>query len=307
MVNIGIIGAETPMAGELIRILINHPETDIKSLYAPLLLGRNVASIHHGLIGETSLNFTDKININDINLLFILKDYPILKDLLEYFKESEEELKIISFISDDSDYQNVDKKEIGISEINRKALVRGAKYAYLVPTLIVPSLIALIPLANFLLLNSDINIEIEAPEDILNHEEPGKLKDLLENQIRRSQISFNDDININVSPNLHSDRGMVSKISFKNNLSLDELEKIYEGIYDDHNFTFLTHNEINIKEVEGTQKVIIYLDKPDSDTLNIYVIADSRMRGGAGDAVHVMNLFFGLHEKTGLHLKPSRF
>ena len=97
-------------------------------------------------------------------------------------------------------------------------------------------------------------------------------------------------------------------MTFDCSLSLEEIEKIYEGIYDDHNFTFITHSStISIKEVEGNQKCIITLSKPTADKILISAIWDGRMRGGAGDGVHIMNLMKGLYEKTGLSLKTSSY
>ncbi|MDE5675381.1 MAG: N-acetyl-gamma-glutamyl-phosphate reductase, partial [Muribaculaceae bacterium] len=72
MIKVGIIGADTPEAGELLRLLINHPEVEVETLYAPLLAGRQVSSCHHGFIGERSMNFTDRLDLSKIDAVFIL-------------------------------------------------------------------------------------------------------------------------------------------------------------------------------------------------------------------------------------------
>ena len=306
MIKVGILGADSPVAGEIIRILIKHPETDLVSLYAPRFVGHNVTTKHHGLIGEPQLNFSDKLNLDEVDLVFIAEESELSEKIIEQFGKVEN-LKIISL---DQDFlKNLEEvvPEVGLSEINRKALVRGARISYLSSPFISPSLVALSPLADFLLLNSDIDIEIFAPEDMLEtfdcEKEGSKLKELL----KLHQSSFNADINLNLKSNPGSGRGMMSKIKMKSSVPEEELIKIYEGIYDDHNFTFLSPGKVNTDEVEGTQKIVINLEKPSADLLTINVVSDARLRGGAGDAVHVMNLFFGLHEKTGLHFKPSRF
>lgn len=306
MIKIGIIGADTPVSGEIIRILINHPEADLLTLYAPSLLGHSVASIHHGMIGETSIKFTNKVNPEELDLLIITSNYPVVNNIIERFSEYED-LKLISFSRNLLSSFDKEQIENGISEINRKALVRGAKIAFIPSPAVVPTMIALIPLANYLLLNSDVDIKVFLPKDqaiIIDIENDRKE---IEQQLKKNQISFNGKVNLSVYENDNSERGEITEITIKNKLPIDELEKIYEGTYDDHNFTFISHDALKTQEVEGTQKTVISMEKPDAETLIINVISDSRMRGGAGDAIHVLNLFFGLHEKTGLTLKSSRF
>lgn len=301
MVKVGIYGAETPLAGEIIRLLINHPETELVCLYSPELNGRNISSIHHGFIGETSRFFTDKINLKDLDYLIVLKSDEITEKILNYQPE-DNNLKILLY----SDKLNKGF-EIGISEINRKALVRGADKAAVPSPLIVPILISLIPLANYMLLNSDIDIETQLPSDISEILEETKQIVLIENLLKDKQPSFNGKVKLKIQSDHINDRTQVSEINIPSSLPIDEILKIYDDIYDDHNFTFTTLSDISTADVEGTQKVIINISKPGSDTLSLKIISDSRMRGGAGDAVHIMNLFFGLHEKTGLHLKSSRY
>lgn len=302
MVKVALLNAESPQAGEIIRILVNHPETLFSSLHAPLLAGRNLSSLHHGLIGESQYNFTDKFNPEEADVVIAVEKSDLSDNLLSKI-DNFEDLKFIGL--DKEIFGNIES-EAGLSEINRKALVRGARLAYVPSPSIVPALIALNPLANFLLLNSDIDISVTMPEDIVKATDVKQAALDLQRLLAKSQSSFNGDINLIINP-AKEERGSVTEISFNNSLSLDEIEKIYEGIYDDHNFTFLTRNDVGPEEVVGTQKTVIYLKKPESDTLYIKIVADARLRGGAGDVVHVLNLFFGLHEKTGLTFKPSRF
>lgn len=306
MVKVGIIGADSPLAGEIIRILIYHPETEIVSLYAPSLMGRNASSLHHGLIGETQFNFSDKINPDDTDLFIVCQKDELSSQLISALPELEE-MKVISFGTDMIQDDSEEKFEIGLSEINRKALVRGARQAYIASPVAVPALIALAPLANYLLLNSDIEIEISLPGDIVSQLIPEKEESLIKSLLQERQTSFNGKIKMKISPDETSERTSLTKVSLNNSLSIEEIEKIYEQTYDDHNFTFLSRKGALSEEVEGTQKTLISIDKPTPDILELKVVADSRMRGGAGDAVHVLNLFFGLHEKTGLYLKPNSY
>lgn len=306
MVKVGILGAETPMAGEIIRLLINHPETEIVSLFSPVFLGRNLSSLHHGFIGENTLNFTDKLNLDELDFLMILQANEISQNIIDRFEEFEN-LKLLIFEKDFPLEKLRKDFEIGISEINRKALVRGAVKAYIPSPIVVLALISLVPLANFLLLNSDIEIEVNIPDDLSKEFEERVDAKKIEEELKKHQSSFKGKVNLKILGDLHSERGIRTKISFQSNLPLEEVEKIYDQIYDDHNFTFITRNNIDSKEVEGTQKTVISLKKPEENSLVIESVADARLRGGAGDAIHILNLFFGLHEKTGLTLKPSRY
>lgn len=303
MVKVGITGAESPLSGEIIRLLINHPEVELISLYSPNLPGRNITSIHHGFIGESNLNFTDKLNPEDLDLLIITDNSETSRNLIKLLPQFD---KLKSILIKKTK-EEIEELEAGLSEINRKSLVRGAKNSYVLSPSIVPSLIALGPLAAFLLLNSDIDIEVEIPHDLLKDIDVAEEIKEIKSQLKKRQNSFSGDISLNVKPVNSTNRGQVTLIKFKNSLPLEEIEKIYDQIYDDHNFTFLVKNNVRTEEVEGTQKVVIYIEKPDADTLHIKTVSDARMRGGAGDVVHILNLFFGLHEKTGLQLKASNF
>lgn len=332
MVKVGILGAHNPVAGEIIRILVNHPETEITTLFSLDRVGHNVAYIHHGLIGESPLYFTDKIDLEDIDFLILIERSEISDKVLyqiqqNHKSEDDKSQKVVAVdkkifdgivegkipeekgpSNDEADI-NTPKEgfaEIGLSEINRKALVRGAEWAYIPSVAIVPALIALAPLANFLLLNSDLEITVSVPLDIYKEIDHDEILNQLKKQLKYRQNSLACNVSLKIIPN-ETQRDVDTVIKMQNSLPLEEIEKIYGQTYDDHNFTFISNFPVNSKEVAGTQKVVINLDKPDTNSLEIHLVADARMRGGAGDVVHVMNLFFGLHEKTGLQLKSSNF
>lgn len=308
MVKVGIIDADVPPAGELIRILVHHPEVELTTLYSASLPGRSVNTVHHGLIGEQSLNFSDKINTGNLDTLIILNKSTLSDTIISQI-DNESDLKLIVYNPNIFDrIKEEEEVAVGLSEINRKTLVRGAKKAYLLSPLIVPALIALAPLAKYLLLNSDIDIMVNAPSDLEENADSAGLSEIIKENLKIIQSSFKGNIKLHWDPVVSTyPRCQATYISFNNSLPLEEIEKIYNDIYDDHNFTFISRRDITPKEVEGTQKTVIYLEKPDTDILKIKIVSDPRMRGGAGDAVHVLNLFFGLHEKTGLNLKASSY
>lgn len=305
MVKVAILGAHNPIAGELIRILINHPEIELAALYSQDNPGRNVASIHHGLIGEPRFNFIDKLNIEEYDVVIVAENSEIAEKIVSQ-SHSNENLKSIVLNDFKHNENERDLFDIGLSEINRKKLVRTAHAASLLSTAIVPALITLVPLAQFMLLNSTISINVNLPKDIAEKLSIERERENINLILQKCQPSFRGDIILNIIPE-ERDRSQVTSISFHSNMPLEEIEKIYDQTYDDHNFTFISKTPVSRSEVKGTQRVVIYPHKTNNETLNIEVVSDARMRGGAGDAVHVLNLFFGLHEKTGLNLKPSAF
>lgn len=304
MINVGIIGADNPPAGELIRILINHPDVNLSLLYSHKHRGKQVNEIHHGFIGEKIINFTDIIEISDLDLLFITEWNELTQDLLEKTKDSDN-IKIIILKGDPSS-QLHGNFEYGLSEINRKALVRGARKAIIPSPIASLALISLFPLASYLMIPDQIDVKLDAPAWLLENFNVENLKKEIIENLKLHQSSINSTINFEINKN-DSIRSLRVISTIKNSMETEEIRKLFESKYDDHNFTFLSPRDVERKEVEGTQKCVIYLTKNSPESLSINIIGDSLMRGGPGEAVHVMNLLFSLHEKIGLQLKSSAF
>ncbi|MBD5357055.1 MAG: hypothetical protein HDR88_08650 [Bacteroides sp.] len=304
MIKVSIVGADSPQAGELLRILVNHPEVDIISLYSPGMAGREVSCCHHGFIGERTLSFTDKIDPVKLDAVFIANDSEMGRQIVER-REEWENLRVINMAPSRFDHWENSDMEYGLSEINRKPLVRGAKAAIIPSAPAAVALISLYPLAANLLLSSDIDIEIISPP-FLKLPPKQKVEEEICRQIKKYQTGFEGKISIRYSKGV-SERGIRAKVSMKCPLSVMEVNKFFESIYDDHNFTFMTMEPISDKEVTGTQKCVVSFCKPGAGLIEIETVADGFLRGGAGDAVHMLNLLFALHEKVGLHLKSSVF
>lgn len=306
MIKAGIAGADTLMAGELIRILVNHPDVEIISAFAPGKVGRKVASVHHGLAGECDLEFSPDINPAKLDVIFI----DAHSDVADRFRLNTDrwpDLRIIDMSHCPSlDFEKLDMA-YGLAEINRKQLVRGCKRAVVPRSVSAVALICLYPLARHLLLNGNINISYACPSDIDTDEKSEMVRLEILDVLRNTQNSFQGDVILNRLNENVSPRGLRVEIEIPCNIDINELFRLYNDIYDDHNFTHLLPITMPGYEVEGTQKCLVSLQKRTPDTLTVSAVADCRMRGGAGDAVHIMNLLFGLHERTGLYLKVHHF
>ena len=299
MISVGIVGTSDPNAGELIRLLVNHPDVNLVKLCDNKNQGKSIVEIHHGLIGETNLSVSPIEELEDIDVLFIsLNSFDTKEFLSNYIIPNDQ------FIIDMSGYarEYCDTKFVyGLSELNRKPLVRGAHLATIPTPVASAILISLIPLMTKNISISDIVVNVKGGVESLSG-----IESEVNEQLQKIQKEFNSNIKINLSEQEHR-RGIRVEISLAANMSFDEIFRLYEDYYDDHNMTYILRNRKDYKEVEGSDKCIVSLIDKSNGLLVIDTIADARLRGGAGDAVHVMNLFCGLHEKIGLTLKVNNF
>lgn len=306
MIRVGIAGADTPMAGELIRILVNHPDVEIMSAFAPGKIGRKVTSVHHGLTGECDLEFSPDIHPDKLDVIFI-DAHSEVADRFRMNTDRWPDLKVIDMSHCPSlDFEKLDMT-YGLPEINRKQLVHDCRRVVVPRSVATAALVSLYPLARHLMLKDDIRVNYTCPPDIDTEEKAEMARREIENFLRKTQNSFIEKVTMCHIDEEVSERGLKVEISIPCRTDLDEIFRIYGDIYDDHNFTHTTSTPMKGYEVEGTQKCLVALQKPDQETLRITTVADCRMRGGAGDAVHIMNLLFGLHERTGLYLKAHKF
>lgn len=349
MIKIGIENAESPQAGELIRLLLNHPDVELTQASCPDRRGALVSETHHGLIAEKPLKFCGELDISSLDLIFIfngLKHDPRLTSLLaakpsgqnQNDDEEESPLPALIFVSpsddllessspyallceddEEDDASDDDLKRTtevrkwndtliyGVPEINRKPLVRGARAA-VVPT-VAESIAAIVlaPLAVHNCLPPEITISLSGPADLIA--DFSHRIESLENRlnvISRVLSGKNVKVTLELSRS-EASRGMRLGIELPEGVSSESVADAYRLEYDDHNMAYLADRPLDLKEVEGTNNCIISVFDNEQGNLMVEAIADARMRGGAGQALHVMNLLTGLYEKTGLQLKVSSF
>lgn len=304
MIKVGIAGAEHPIAGEILRLCLHHPDVEIISAYAPAYSGQNISAVHHGFIGEQRLSFSSNFDATALDVAFLMRPVYSDSDWSKLMKDRQS-LHLVMFPGTETLADGLPTTPVyGLSEIYRKAMVRGAREAVVPNPIASAVLTALYPLAKNLLLPSTVSVEVSAPEDIIAEGNPAKAKEEIRRELMKAQTSFSGNLNLTTAP-AAGEREMMLKIRIPSNISIEEILKVYDSIYDDHNFTFVVTTPVSTTDVEGTHRILISVSRPDTETLELTVVADPRMRGGAGEAIHIMNLFFGLHEKTGLDLKTS--
>lgn len=309
MIKAGIIGAAHPVAGELMRILINHPDVEIVWAYEPSHKGLPVAELHRGLIGETYMRFTDAVALDEIDLLFMCHDRE--GDSHKVFEtipaDERERLRIIDISPDFINGGAAGEFVYGIPEANRKPLVRGARHASVPSPEAMAILLALLPLAQNLMINRPVHatvVHASHPYDLgLISVFPEREEHEVSAELKRLQESFNQPVKI-VSVSGGFRRGMMAVVYLESDVAIESVRELYETFYDDHSFTFISDNNPDIREIENTNKCMLTIDKVDG-RLVITSVIDDFLKGSAGNAVHVMNLLFGLQERVGLMLKAS--
>ncbi|WP_080903803.1 N-acetyl-gamma-glutamyl-phosphate reductase [Parabacteroides sp. Marseille-P3160] len=322
MIKVGIIGGAGYTAGELIRLLINHPDVKIIFVNSSSNAGNKITDVHEGLYGETDLTFTDELPLEKIDLLFFCTAHGDTRQFLDTHTIPDS-LKIIDLSMDYRIESPENDFVYGLPELNRRRICAAKKVAN--PGCFATCIqLAVLPLAKHLLLNDELhvnaitgstgagvkpsatshfswrndNISIYKP---FTHQHLGEIKQSL----RQLQNSFQSEINfIPVRGNFS--RGIFATTYIHCKVELDEIKKIYEEYYSDHSFTFLTDRNPDLKQVVNTNKCLLYLEKHD-DKLLIVSVIDNLLKGASGQAVHNMNLLFGLEETVGLRLKPSAF
>ena len=321
-IKVGVIGGAGYTAGELLRILINHPDVDIAFVHSSSNAGNPVADVHSGLIGETNLTFTSELPLNEVDALFLCSAHGDSKKFLEANKIPAS-VKIIDLSTDYRAKSPNHDFVYGLPELNREEIKNATRVAN--PGCFATAIqLALFPLAAAGLLTDEVhinaitgstgagvkpsdtshfswrnnNISIYKPFDHQHLEEIGQ-------SLRQLQPGFKKAVNfIPVRGNFA--RGIYATTYTNSALCLDDAQKLYTDFYQDAAFTFVVNKNPDMKQVVNTNKGIIYLEKH-GDKLLIVSMIDNLLKGASGQAVQNMNLMFGLDEKTGLALKSIGF
>ncbi len=323
MIKVGIIGGSGYAAGELVRILIYHPDVELKWVHSRTVAGHRIVDVHQGLHGEIDMNFTSTIDLRSIDVLFCCRPAGKTREFIETHTIPEG-LKIIDLSRDFRLADDAGDFVYGLSELNRKPMVRGALHVANPGCLAMAVELSLLPLAKNLLLNSDIHTTVltgatsEGAERrptthyawrndnavVYRPFRHSQEAEILQT-IRALQQSFSSRFHMMPMRGPFS-RGIMAVTYLDCPLELPEIIKIYQDYFSDHNFTFITSKIPDLKDVVNTNKCIIHLDKIDGRLL-ITAVIDNLLKGAAGNAVHTMNLLFGLSETTGLTMKSVAF
>ncbi|WP_296637620.1 N-acetyl-gamma-glutamyl-phosphate reductase [Polaribacter sp.] len=325
MLEIGIIGGAGYTAGELIRLLLNHPETNINFVYSTSNAGNKLYKIHQDLIGATEISFTSEINA-DVDLLFLCLGHGNSTAFLQKNKFSDH-TKIIDLSNDfrllaDKKFEG---KEFvyGLPELN-KADIISAKYIANPGCFATALQLAILPLAANGLLQNDVHINAVTGatgagtslsatthftwrDNNFSHYKAFNHQHLDEINQTVHQLQNDFDSEINFMPNRGDfSRGIFATTYTKFEGTLEKATAMYKAYYKDAAFTFVADQSIFLKQVVNTNNCLIQLEKH-SNKLLITSTIDNLLKGASGAAIQNMNLMYGFDETLGLNLKANYF
>ncbi len=320
MIKIGIIGGAGYTAGELLRLLIHHPQAEIVFVNSTSNAGNKLYKVHSGLIGETEMDFTDQLHLNAIDALFICSAHGDSRKFLEQ-NAVPSSVKIIDLSTDYRD-ENGDFV-YGLPELNKQRIQAASKIAN--PGCFATVIqLGLLPLAANGLLTNEIHINAITGStgagvkpsssshfswrnnniSVYKAFEHQHLKEITQS-IKHLQANFDKEI-VFIPVRGNFARGIFATMYTECNLPIEEVKALYKEYYKDAAFTFMTEYNPDLKEVVNTNKCIVYLEKHGNKLL-ILSCGDNLLKGASGQAVQNMNLAFGLDEKMGLNLKNIAF
>lgn len=290
------------ISADLIRLLINHPDVDLRWVAGSSMPAEGIAAVFDQLQGEVG----EVPSVADFSAidLYIGNDFQGLE---KFLNEQSESKAIV--LGPQLRLPGYDNAVLGVCEFNRKALVRGARLALQpdIPTIL--GAIALMPLAKNLMLNSVVSGTMLIPQGVGTGGAGDyrcaaatlsrvAFKPLREQILEQLQTSFTAPIEVTTIENMTSQFACaVLTVDLK--IELEQVRRLYIDFYDDHRHIVFPTHAVNEAMVHGTNKTVVGLGQDGLGRLIITVGFDARYKGAAGNVVHLLNLLFGLDERTG--------
>ena len=321
MIKIGILGAAGYTGGELIRVLLNHPEAEIVFANSESNAGNLVSDVHEGLVGETDLKFTDEMPFDKVDVVFFCfghgKSEAFLKE-----HTIPANVKIIDLAQDfrikgDHDYV------YGLPEINKEQIQQAQHLAN--PGCFATAIqLALLPAAMLHLLKEDVSVNAitgstgagQKPGatthfswrvDNLSIYKPFQHQHIAEIRQSLEQEQGYLDASIDFIPYRGNfARGIFCTAVIKTDAPASDVIAAYKEYYRNAAFTHYSDKSIDLKQVVNTNKALVHVDGFEGKILVTSCI-DNLLKGAVGQAVQNMNLMFGIDETAGLKLKASAF
>ena len=326
-IQVGIVGGAGYTGGELIRILINHPQADIAFVHSKSHAGKYVHEVHQDLTGETDLQFTSDLS-SQIDVIFLCVGHGEAKKFLET-TEIDEKIRIIDLSQDFRLDRNARLKArhfvYGLPELNKIAIQAAHNIAN--PGCFATSIqLGLLPLAKAGLLGevhtTGITGSTGAGQGLsetshfswrtnniqayktLTHQHIGEIMQSLK-QVSPADKTTHQQVNF-IPWRGDFSRGIFVSSQLACDWQEPDLYHLYQEFYREHPFTIVSKQPIFLKQVVNTNKCMIQLEKVGANVI-IHSATDNLLKGASGQAVQNMNLMFGLDETTGLRLKANYF
>ena len=325
---VGIAGGAGYTAGELIRILIRHPDTELMFVQSESNTGKPVTDVHDDLLGSCDLTFSQDPDFN-IDVLFLCKGHGESVKFLKNHKVSST-TRIIDLSQDfriEGSHEEIAKScggfVYGLCELQPGEISQARNIAN--PGCFATCIqLGLLPLASENLIRDDIhvsaitgstgagqgltetvhfsyrnnNISIYKP---FQHQHLGEIYQTL--QLLQKDFSYQ----LNFVPYRGNfTRGIMASIYMKSGITTFEARDLFKTYYQNAEFVRVSPRNLHLKQVVNTNNCYLYIEKIE-DKLLVVSIIDNLVKGASGQAVQNMNLMLGLEESAGLQLKASAF
>lgn len=320
MIRVGIIGGAGYTAGELIRLLLNHPEAELQWVHSTSNAGNPLTAVHGGLEGETELRFASEYDLKSVDVVFLCSAHG-QSSVWMAENQLPEGVKVIDLAQDFRDEH--DGFVYGLAEWQRDKVHAATRIAN--PGCFATAIqLSLLPLAAAGLLEDEVHITAVTgstgagvkPSSTTHFSWRASNLSVYKsfthqhlNEIGRNlsllQPSFDKELNF-VPMRGDFTRGIFASVYTTCPLTEEEAVKRYADYYAKAEFTHYTHSAIDLKQVVNTNKALVHVAKYGSK-LHITTAIDNLLKGASGQAVENMNRIFGLDPTTGLKLKASAF
>ena len=330
MIKIGILGAAGYTGGELIRLLVNHPEAEIIFANSESNAGNLVADVHEGLLGDTDLRFTDAMPFDEVDVVFFCFGHGKSEQFLQEHTIPEH-VKIIDLAQDFRIAAPTHDYVYGLPEIHREQISKCQHLAN--PGCFATCIqLGLLPLAKAGLLTHDVAVNAitgstgagQKPVSTTHFSWRSDNMSIYKvfthqhlHEIRQSLTELQGSLEASID--FIPYRGDFARGIFctevvkfdgeegtPTNPTAEQLAEMYRAFYADAAFTHYVDKALDLKQVVNTNKALVHVDKFGNKAV-ITCIIDNLLKGAVGQAVQNMNLMFGIDEHSGLRLKANAF
>jgi N-acetyl-gamma-glutamyl-phosphate reductase len=318
----GIVGGAGYTGGEMLRLLINHPDVEIVFVHSNSNGGNLISDVHTDLIGDTDLRFTGELS-SAIDVLFLCVGHGDAKKFLDA-NPAADGIKIIDLSQDFRLAEAAGTDWVyGLPELNREQIKKASFIAN--PGCFATAIqLGLLPLAAKGLLKNEVHINATtgstgAGQSLASTSHFTWRNNNLSvykafehqhlNEIGQSLVQLDPqfDAVLNFIPQRGDfTRGILAAMYMETEMTGDEALLLYEDFYAEHPFTQVSKKNIDLKQVVNTNKGLVHVEKHGNKLLIISII-DNLLKGASGQAVQNMNIMFGLEERQGLRLKATAF
>jgi N-acetyl-gamma-glutamyl-phosphate reductase len=321
MIKVGIVGGAGYTGGELLRILVNHPQVQIEFVHSNSNAGNPIYKVHTDLLGMTDLVFTQELS-QEIDVLFLCVGHG---DAVKFLQQNpiDHNIKIIDLSQDFRLNKDGNEFVYGLPELQKDKIKLAKNIAN--PGCFATAIqLGLLPLVAHKLISQDIHISAitgstGAGQSLSTtshfswrNNNMSVYKAFTHQHLKEVRQSLTS-LQANMDKGIHFipyrgdfTRGIIATLYTPCEWTIEEAKEKYKAYYAEHPFTFVSDENIDLKQVVNTNNCFLYLEKHGNQLMIISII-DNLLKGASGQAVQNMNLLFGLPETTGLRLKAANF